>query len=253
MPEVDAPLPVLLVHGAWHGAWCFAALQAELDRRAVPSYAIDLPGHGASSLPLGDLHGDAEHVAAAIDALTAGGGQVVLVGHSYGGAVVTQAAAWRTDRIAQLVYLTAFALADGESLLDLIFSTEPQHVALAAAVVQRDDGTSVLDPDLAGPALYATSPPAAAAAATARLSPQPASSFAQPVSGDPRSTVPSTYVVCLRDEAVHPVHQRLMAARCGAVVELDSDHSPFLTDPTGVADVIEPLARGGAANQGGAA
>jgi hypothetical protein len=53
-------------------------------------------------------------------------------------------------------------------------------------------------------------------------------------------------VVCRRDEAVHPVHQRLMAARCGAVVELDTDHSPFLSDPAGVADVIEPLARGGA-------
>ena len=49
------PRPILLVHGAWHGAWCWAALQAELDRRGVASWAVDLPGHGLSTEPLGDL------------------------------------------------------------------------------------------------------------------------------------------------------------------------------------------------------
>ena len=44
-----SPRPIVLVHGAVHGAWCWAALQTELDRRGVPSYAVDLPGHGAST------------------------------------------------------------------------------------------------------------------------------------------------------------------------------------------------------------
>ena len=60
---LSTPTPIVLVHGAWHGAWCFAALQAELDKRGVPSYAVDLPGHGISDRPLGDLHGDAACVA----------------------------------------------------------------------------------------------------------------------------------------------------------------------------------------------
>ena len=108
--------PILLVHGAWHGAWCWATLQAELDRRGLPSYAVDLPGHGLSTLPLGDLHGDAGHVASVLAGFD---DEVVLVGHSYGGAVVTHAAGSAqavADRVSHLVYLTAFALDDGESV-----------------------------------------------------------------------------------------------------------------------------------------
>src|SRR4051794_4678303 len=81
------PRPIVLVHGAFHGAWCWAALQTELDRLGVPSYAIDLPGHGASTAPLEDLHGDADAVARLLEAID---DEVVLVGHSYGGAVIGQ-------------------------------------------------------------------------------------------------------------------------------------------------------------------
>jgi pimeloyl-ACP methyl ester carboxylesterase len=245
-----APLPVLLVHGAWHGAWCFAGLQAELDGRGVPSHAVDLPGHGASTLPLGDMHGDAAHVVDVIDALTAapsGPQQLVLVGHSYGGAVVTQAASLRPDRVAQLVYLTAFALDQDETVMSFILAAPPQEVALVQAVVQHDDGTSTVDPARAISALYGTSPPAAAQAAIARLSPQPIATFTQPVTGDPRATIASTYVVCLRDQGVHPHHQRLMAARCDRMVELDTDHSPFLSAPSLVADVLAPISTGATA------
>ena len=55
---------VVLVHGAWHGAWCWAALQTELDYRGIASLAIDLPGHGASTAPFTDLAGDAAAVTA---------------------------------------------------------------------------------------------------------------------------------------------------------------------------------------------
>ena len=235
------PLPVVLVHGAWHGAWCYAALQAELDRRGVPSFAVDLPGHGASTAPLGDLHGDADHVVAVLDAV-APGRQVVLVGHSYGGAVVTHAAARRPGAVAHLVYLAAFAPGDGESLMDVLTAAPSRDVALLGAVVPGDDGTSTVDPAGAVAAFYGSCPPEAAAAATARLDRHPAATFTQPVAGDPRATIGSTYVVCLRDQAVHPDHQRLMAARCGHVVEIDTDHSPFLSTPGAVADVLAPIA-----------
>ncbi|MEC8465318.1 MAG: alpha/beta fold hydrolase, partial [Actinomycetota bacterium] len=74
---------VLLVHGAWHGAWCWAPLQQALDQLGIPSYAIDLPGHGISPLPLGDLHSDAAAVVEALDTLPS---DTLLIGHSYGGA-----------------------------------------------------------------------------------------------------------------------------------------------------------------------
>lgn len=224
---------VLLVHGAWHGAWAWAEMQAELDRRGVPSLAIDLPGHGASTLPFGDLHGDAAHVTQIIELLAR---PVVLVGHSYGGAVVTEAAG-HTPWARSLVYLAAFALAPGEAVRDVSRSV-PGDLRLRAATVRREDGTSVLDPAGAAEALYASCPPGVAAAAIARLCPQPIATFTQPVTVDPRSSISSSYVVCSRDEAVHPEAQRMMARRCTTSVELDTDHSPHVSAVGPTADVI---------------
>jgi pimeloyl-ACP methyl ester carboxylesterase len=237
--------PIVLVHGAWHGAWCWAALQAELDRRGLASYAPDLPGHGASALPLGDLHGDAQHVADVVDRLVARNGtDVVLAGHSYGGAVISEVANRVGDRaIHHLVYVAAFALDDGESLRAFTASVPRRDVALNRAVSIHDDGTIRVEADGARPALYADADELVVAAALARLDPQALATFEQPVAGDAARRVPSTYVECTHDEAVHIDHQRLMSARCTNAVTLDADHSPFLTMPDRLADVLEPLAR----------
>jgi len=237
----SAPRPVILVHGAWHGAWCWSALQAELDRRGVPSYAVDLPGQGASTAPLGDLHGDAAHVADVVDRL---GTDVVLVGHSYGGAVITEAAV-RTARVAHLVYLAAFALDAGESVLGLLRSLPHHEVALSAAMRPGVvEGTTVLDPVAAVPALYGRCDPTVVRAALARLSPQSMATFTQETTGCPRPRIGSTYVVCTEDEAVHPEHQAAMATRCDTVVRLATDHSPFVSAVAATADVIEAAATG---------
>ena len=230
---------VVLVHGAWHGAWCWAALQAELDGRGIASMAVDLPGHGASTLPLADLYGDAQHVADVVGVLQR---DVVLVGHSYGGAVVTEAATRiqqaGSGPVRHLVYLAAFAPDDGESIGSLLGTLPRETVALGAAMVMRDDGTSVLTPELAAPALYGSCSPAVVQASLARLSPQPGSTFGQPVSGSPRATIDSTYVVCTLDQAIAPTHQEAMSARCGTVVTLHTDHSPFVSMVPETADII---------------
>lgn len=236
--ESPDPKPlVVLVHGAWHGAWCWAALQACLDERGIPSLAIDLPGHGASVLPLGDLHGDAAHVAQVLSTLQR---DVVLVGHSYGGAVITQAAL-TSGRVTHLVYLTAFALEADESVISLLGSLPPVEVALASAMVQLDNGTSVLDPVSCRAALYAGCTDAVADAAVARLGPQPSATFLQAATGSPRPGVPSTYVCCELDQAISIRHQRAMAERCDHVVALETDHSPFISMPEATADIIESV------------
>ncbi len=232
--------PIVLVHGAWHGAWCWASLQAELDRRGLGSFALDLPGHGTSLLPLGGLHHDAAHLGVTLDHLGLDG--AVLVGHSYGGAVITHAAAARSD-ISHLVYVAAFALDDGESVSSALRSFERLDVPLSTAVRMVDDDTTVLDAGLAPAALYGSCPPEMAAAAISRLSPQPLATMTEPVGGSPRSHIDSTYVRCLRDEAVHPTHQAQMGARCSALVDIDTDHSPFLSAVDELADVLESIAR----------
>jgi pimeloyl-ACP methyl ester carboxylesterase len=236
---------VVFVHGAWHGAWCWAALQAELDRRGIASIALDLPGHGASSLPLGDLHGDSAHVVAVLERLQrdqASERDIVLVGHSYGGAVITEAAASRPS-VKHLIYLTAFALNDGESVR-LVRSEMPRaETLLSSASRPHTEGTTVIETSLAQAALYGCCPDGVAEAAIARLGPQPIATFLQTVSGSPRPTIPSTYVCCELDEAINIVHQRLMAERCDRVVTLRTDHSPFASMPEATADIIESVVR----------
>jgi len=238
MTAIVPTRPVLLVHGAWHGAWSWAELQSRLDDLGIVSWAVDLPGHGISADPLGDLSGDADAVVAALERC---GDGTVLVGHSYGGAVISQAAA-RSPRVARLVYIAAFALESGESVNGFLRAAPRHRVDLADIMVPTDDGSTVLDADAAGDLLYAGLPEARRRAMVARLSPQPNATMTQPLDGSGLGRVPSSYMLCTRDRAVHPEHQRIMAARCDEVIELDHDHSPFLDDPEFVAGIIARLA-----------
>ncbi|MGA9277371.1 alpha/beta fold hydrolase [Ilumatobacter sp.] len=236
------PTTVVLVHGAWHGAWCWATLQAELDRRSIPSLAVDLPGHGVSTDPLGGLHDDAAALSAVLDRVTGATGPVVLVGHSYGGAVITQAASGRDD-VAHLLYIAAFALANGESVLSCLGAMDRRDVALAAAMVPTDDGTATrLAPGAAAGALYGRCSAEAVHAALARIGPQSMASMTEEISGSPRREIDSTYIRCSEDRAVHPDHQAELADRCARRVDLDTDHSPFLSAVDATADVIEQIA-----------
>jgi len=237
--EASASPLVILVHGAWHGAWCWTTLQAELDRRGIPSLAVDLPGHGASIEPYGDLIGDA----AALSALLAKQQRpVVLVGHSYGGAVISQATAG-TAGVVHLVYLAAFVPDVGENVISMS-TTMPEAPSALGGAIKTDEGFSTIDPAAALEAFYAHCDPVAAAAFIARLDRQPFATFTQEATHASWRSTPSTYVVCTEDAAVHHSHQRLMAERCTHVETLDTDHSPFASMPAETADIIARIVRG---------
>src|SRR3954470_8178352 len=149
----DAPMSatVVLVHGAWHGAWCFDRVLPLLEKAGVSAVAVDLPGHGADPGPVTDLHGDADRVRSALDGIA---GDAVLLGHSYGGAVITEAGVHPAVR--HLVYLCALALDAGESCmaaavreaeeLDLRWDEGPN---LAEGIEAHDDGTSTVTREIA--------------------------------------------------------------------------------------------------------
>ena len=238
------PPAAILVHGAWQGAWCWERTVAALAAVGVSALAIDLPGHGHSPRPISDLHGDAAHVSAVLDALD---GPVVLAGHAYGGAVITEAGSHRA--VSHLVYLAAFALDDGESC-----SNAASHEAaaegishsgrhdLAAGYVAGPGGISTLAPDVALACFYQDCDPATAAWATARLGLQSLASLQQPPYAVAWRTKPSTYVVCANDRAIHPGLQRILARRCVTTVEWPVGHTPFLSRPDLVAALLVGLA-----------
>ena len=229
---------VVLVHGACHGAWCWAPLQAELDRRGIPSLAIDLPGHGASTEALQDLHGDADALARLVAHLQR---DVVLVGHSYGGAVISQA---DTEPYARhLVFLSALVPDVGESPSALMAALPRVAGPGVKLFRRRDDGTLDADPALAPATFYNRCTDAEAAAATARLGPQRAATLKQPASRAAWQHIASTYIRCLDDQAVPLAAQDVLSKRCTNVVSLDADHSPFLGQPADLADLIAPMAR----------
>ena len=201
--------------------------------------AIDLPGHGASTLPLGDMHGDARHVfevALKIDQ------PIVLVGHSYGGAVITEAAHMLSlegdIEVTHLIYIAAFVVDEGESVSGLAASLGSPPTLLAGALLPGPGSSLVLDCMLAHNALYGMCSAEVSNAAIKRLSPQPLATLTQRATGAPWKHLPSTYVVCQRDAAVHPADQQYMAARCTTTITLDADHSPFASMPRATADII---------------
>ncbi len=230
--EPQPPL-VLLVHGAFHGAWCWAGLQAELDRLGVASLAVDLPGHGASCAPLRDLHGDADAVAEVVAHLAR---PVVLVGHSYGGAVISQADT--APYVRRLVYLAALVPDIGQSPADQMAGMPRATGPAAKLFLRRADGVLEADPALATAAFYHRCEPAAARSAVARLSPQRAATMKQPATRAMWQQVPSTYIRCLVDQAVPLAAQDQLATRCTEVVSIDADHSPFLGQPAELAAIV---------------
>lgn len=183
-------------------------------------------------LPLAGLTADAEAVRSVLDELD---GDTVLVGHSYGGVVISEAAAGRRD-LAHLVYLAAFLVPPGEDGLG--------HVtpALSAAIVFGDENTITVDPDHAADLFYGHCDSATAHDAIARLRPMPRVELSPRSSARPWQEVPTTYVVCTDDGAIHPDGQRAMSEHAHEVRSLEADHSPFLSMPDQLAQLLLEVA-----------
>jgi pimeloyl-ACP methyl ester carboxylesterase len=238
---------VVLVHGAWHGAWCWERVVPALGDAGIPAVAVDLPGHGADGGGHADLHGDAARVHQVLDAID---DDVVLVGHSYGGAVVTEAGVHPGVR--HLVFVCAFNVTEEESCQraarDEVAAAGISHEgrpSLGDAMTVLDDGTAVLTRAGAVECLYQDCSPADAEWAVARLDAQPLVNLDQAPGAVAWRTVRSTYAVCEDDMTVHPGLQRLLAARCTETVTWPTGHSPFLARPDLVVDFLTRVAADG--------
>jgi pimeloyl-ACP methyl ester carboxylesterase len=185
----------------------------------VASTAVELP-----------LTGLAADVAAARVAIEAAGPGSVVVGHSYGGSVMSLAAAG-VPGIARLIYLAAFLT---EADADTLSMITPR---LGQAIRASESGAITIDPAMAADVFYRDADPATAAAMVSRLRPLTLDLAASPDVEVAWKAVPASYVVCSRDQAIQPGAQREMARRAQSVLEWPTDHSPFLTRPAAVAEL----------------
>jgi pimeloyl-ACP methyl ester carboxylesterase len=267
---------VVLVHGFWHGSWCWSLVTEQLAASGIASVAVDLDGHGLKGRsPASRWRRPFDPAAFAVEpsgppAVTAtsaaatlvkqirvigGGAPCVVVAHSMGGTVATAAAELEPSLFTHLVYVSALAPVNGTAAA---YAAMPENEGETLSSLLVADplvvGAARLDPGDPGrhaairEALYGDVDEATAEAAISLLEPDgpigiPTEAFA--VTADRYGSIPHSYVVCTKDNALPVALQRrfieeidAMSATPTTVTELDSSHSPFLSRPAALAAII---------------
>jgi pimeloyl-ACP methyl ester carboxylesterase len=221
---------VILVHGAFADGTGWQKVIPLLEKEGLIVTA--------AQLALKSLLDDVATTKRLIDSQS---GDVILVGHSYGGAVITEAAS-ANPKVKGLVYVAAFAPDAGEAVGGLIerFSPAPLGTAVAPdsagfLFIDRAKFQSVFASDL---------PEGEASVLAATQKPLAASIFGEPIKAAAWKSIPSWYVVSTQDQAINPDLERFMAKRMGAkTTEIKASHVSFISNPSVIAKVIESAAK----------
>jgi pimeloyl-ACP methyl ester carboxylesterase len=223
----------VLVHGAFVDGWYWGETARLLDAEGHEVRIAELPSTGTDPGGLGGLSDDVAEVRRLV---AAAGEPVVLVGHSYGGAVITPLAA--DPGVALSVYVGAAWPRRGQSPLDM-------EGGLPDWMVLNDDGTAVRvtgDVARAADALCADLDPARVPEWHAHLMYSGMSGATLPVTA-PDPTHPTAYVVLEKDRAIPTALQEVLAERADRVERLATSHTPQLVDPKGLAAILDRIAR----------
>jgi pimeloyl-ACP methyl ester carboxylesterase len=223
----------VLVHGAWHGSWCWDKIVPLLEQAGHTAVAPDLPGQGKDRTPIKDIT-FRSYVQRVCDTVNAQVEPVILVGHSMAGAVITQVAEECPDRLKMLVYLCAFLPGNGESLAD--WSQRDKECLLPKHRVYAEDGScSTIRDDALKEVFYADCPDEDVRRARSLLRPQATAPLRVPVSTTDENFghLPRVYIETLQDRAISPSLQRRMyeALPCQRVIKMNTSHSPFFSAP----------------------
>jgi len=236
----------VLVHGAFGGAWCWEPVTGPLREAGHTVDTLDLPGGGADRTPVDGitLASCAKRVC---DVLASQPEPAILVGHSMGGVVVTQAASDCPEHVASLVFVAAFMPADGQSLLDLTHLPEGEGDLIQAnIVIEGEPPVAVLSAEATAAAVYNDCTSEQTAWAVARRRPQAVAPYATQVDVDESvlAAIPRSYVMTTRDRSLVPALQRRMIREhpCERVIELDADHAPYLSATDGLVAALLQLA-----------
>ncbi|HEY94754.1 MAG TPA: alpha/beta fold hydrolase [Dehalococcoidia bacterium] len=229
----------VLIHGAWHGAWCWYKVIPLLEKEGHTVHALDMPGFGRDKTPMSEITSGSivQHVCGILDYQDE---PVILVGHSWGGTIITQVAESRPKKIKLLVYLTAFLLTSGEALPQQFWQSKlSQTINLS-----EDKSYSTINVDGVKEACYHDCSEEDVTLAKLLLVPHPTGTFAPVVTTEENfDKVPRVYIECLQDNAIMPSLQKWMYTHvpCEKVISMNTSHSPFFSAPEELAAHLSSL------------
>ena len=233
----------VLVHGGGHGGWCYQRVSRLLGRAGHEVHAPTLTGVGERAHLVGphvDLSLHVQDIASVLHYEDLR--DVILVGHSYGGMVITGVAATAPDRIGKLVYLDAANPKNGESLVDVA----GPMMAMARTAGQTVDGVElVLLPSPEAGLFYGVTDPADLAWMAGRLTPHPWACFEQPLElrdATGYAKIPQYHVVCTSTLATRDPGLIAEARAAGRLWDIDTGHDLMITEPQRVADALAAVA-----------
>jgi len=239
IPDSSATSPLILVHGSWHTGSCWSAVQDHLAEAGVDSLAPTLPGHGTADRVRDVRHAD--YVSTVVDTLDAVSGPAVLVGHSFGGSVISCVAEQRPDRCRGLIYYSAFVPRDGERVADSLPTQFIDFLDEAAAA--NPERAIALPDELLRDAFANTADEHTLATIRPQLVAEPYAPIFEALSLLSFATleIPAAYITCRDDRALppgafHPGQSSRL--RTPELIEIEGDHECLLTAPQRLADAL---------------
>jgi len=231
MADTSVPTTnIVLVHGGFVDG---SGWEDVYDNLSKDGYTVSIVQNPTISL--------ADDVAATERIIAAQEGPVLLVGHSYGGAVITEAG--NDPRVAGLVYIAAFAPDRDESVATLI--KDPPPGAPVPPIMPPQDGFLFLDKSKFPASFAADVAPARAAFMADSQVPWGVAALTGTIGEPAWKTKPSWYIVATEDRMIPPAAQRLMSERAGStVVEVQGSHAIYVSQPEAVAALIEQAVQG---------
>ena len=233
----------ILIHGSWHGGWCWDKVVPLLEKEGHKVEAPDLPGHGNDKTPLNEITLEAytNRLTAILDAQSEA---VILVGHSMGGAVISQTAESRPDKIKKLIYISAFLLENGESTFQYSL-LDRDALLLPNLILSEDQSYVTVREDALKDVFYGDCSDEDVVRAKTLLGLEATAPCMTPIHTTPGNfgRIPRFYISCSRDRAITPEMQKQMCENlpCERVIQMDTSHSPFFSAPDELADHLLSL------------
>jgi pimeloyl-ACP methyl ester carboxylesterase len=233
----------IFVHGSWHGSWNWHRVVPILEQLGHRAITIDLPGMGRDKTPIQEvkLQASVDAICRIIDDLEE---QVILVGHSKNGIMISQTAEYRPHRIEKLVYLAAYLIPNGKTQREYS-QLDTEGVLKPYVTVHPELNASTLAPEIYREGLYADCDDHIVQLAKVLLSPEPLESGITPLqlTDENFGSVPRVYIECTLDKAVTPFIQQKMYNEmpCEKVYRMETSHSPFFSRPAELAEILVGL------------